>query len=269
MQLPRCLGRLHGDAVDPPKTVSSVATPVASGDVPLRPLEERGFKRTARTVAPFHIMVVRIEKPCLPPSRLPRPPLLLDAPSRGRHGWSDWKRRTLQAFVFVAILSPLCLAPGADALFLKKKLKLLKAGKGKFGLRPQPQPQHTVGTAWLPPPQWVPPPHPVPLGGPPPVAHWGYHEHYSGWAPPPPQPAPAHGWVAGPPAVHAAHPPPQAPPGTTYVVEAQVPTGTAFASGAGKGVHRPKGPQEYQYTLHCPYELYVQVEPSTSNKDRW
>ncbi|KAH7969649.1 uncharacterized protein LOC119384004 [Rhipicephalus sanguineus] len=216
-------------------------------------------------------MVVRIEKERLQPSRLRRPLLLLDAPSRGR-GRSEWKQRMLRAFVFVAILSPLCLAPGADALFLKKKIKLLKASKGKFGLRPQPQPHHAVGPAYLPPPQWIPPPHAVPFSGPP-VAHWGYHGDYSGWVlpppqPAPPQPAPAHGWVAGPPIVHAAHPPQQGPP-TTYVVEAQVPTGTAFASAAGKGVHRPKGPHEYQYTLHCPYELYVQVEPSSNNKDRW
>ncbi|XP_075543653.1 uncharacterized protein LOC142578133 [Dermacentor variabilis] len=215
-------------------------------------------------------MVVRIEKArSPPPSRVLRPPLLLrDAPSRGR-GCSDWKRRTLQAFVFVAILSPMCLAPGADALFLKKKLKLLKASKGKLGLRPQPQPQHAVGAAWLPPPQWVPPPHPVPLGGPP-VAHWSYPGDYTGWVPPPaPQPVPAHGWVAAPPAVHAAHPPPQGP-ATTYVVEAPVAPGTAsFASAAGKGAHRPRGPQEYQYTLHCPYELYVQAEQPTNNKDRW
>ncbi|KAL3196042.1 hypothetical protein MRX96_045379 [Rhipicephalus microplus] len=181
-----------------------------------------------------------------------------------------WKRRMLHAFVFVAILSPLCLAPGADAFFLKKKIKLLKASKGKFGLRPQPQPHHhAVGPAYLPPPQWVPPPHVVPHSVPPPVAHWGFPGDYSGWVPPPPQPAPAaHGWVAGPPALHAAPSPPQAPH-TTYVVEAQVPTGTAFASTAGKGAHRLKGPHEYQYTLHCPYELYVQVEPNSNNKDRW
>ncbi|XP_075742780.1 uncharacterized protein LOC142796326 [Rhipicephalus microplus] len=233
-------------------------------------LEERGFKRSAQTVAPFYIMVVRIEKERLQPSRPRRPTLLLlDAPSRGRSR-SHWKRRMLQAFVFVAILSPLCLAPGADAFFLKKKIKLLKASKGKFGLRPQPQPHHhAVGPAYLPPPQWVPPPHAVPHSVPPPVAHWGFPGDYSGWVPPPPQPAPAaHGWVAGPPAVHDAHPLPQAPH-TTYVVEAQVPTGTAFASTAGKGAHRPKGSHEYQYTLHCPYELYVQVEPNSNNKDRW
>ncbi|XP_037505825.1 uncharacterized protein LOC119382178 [Rhipicephalus sanguineus] len=157
-------------------------------------------------------MVVRIEKERLQPSRLRRLLLLLDAPSRER-GRSEWKQRMLRAFVFVAILSPLCLAPGADALFLKKKIKLLKASKGKFGLRPQPQPHHAVGPAYLPPPQWIPPPHAVPFSGPP-VAHWGYHGDYSGWVlpppqPAPPQPAPAHGWVAGPPIVHAAHPPQQ------------------------------------------------------------
>ncbi|KAH8025127.1 hypothetical protein HPB51_003969 [Rhipicephalus microplus] len=233
-------------------------------------LEERGFKRSAQTVAPFYIMVVRIEKERLQPSRPRRPTLLLlDAPSRERSR-PHWKRRMLHAFVFVAILSPLCLAPGADAFFLKKKIKLLKASKGKFGLRPQPQPHHhAVGPAYLPPPQWVPPPHVVPHSVPPPVAHWGFPGDYSGWVPPPPQPAPAaHGWVAGPPALHAAPSPPQAPH-TTYVVEAQVPTGTAFASTAGKGAHRLKGPHEYQYTLHCPYELYVQVEPNSNNKDRW
>ncbi|KAK8768474.1 hypothetical protein V5799_015061, partial [Amblyomma americanum] len=128
-----------------------------------------------------------------------RPQLLWDAPPRGSRGSCDWKRRVLKVFLLAAILYPLSLAPGADAFFLKKKLKLLKASKGKLGLSHQPH--YPAAAPWVPQPHWVPPPHPVAV---PPVAPWSYPGEYSAWLPPP---QPAHGWLPGP--AHAAHPPPQ------------------------------------------------------------
>ncbi|XP_077560934.1 uncharacterized protein LOC144175809 [Haemaphysalis longicornis] len=224
----------------------------------------------------------------LPCWRPPQPQPGCDLPRcRGRTS-SSCKRQLFQYLALVSIFS-LCVAPGAEAFFIKKKIKLLKASKGKFGVlghRPYQQQQPVAAVAW-PQPHWAPPspppPQPVPASPAVVATPWNAPPDYSsawvqqaqGWQPPVPHqqawhPPPQQVWHSQPPQ-QAWQPPPQLsqqPPSTTFVAAVHTPSHGAVAQQfalAAKHRHRPS--QEYEFAVQCPYELYVTDQQD--NKDRW